>query len=49
MAELLREMMMGPHGLVVCDTVGGLFPVKIHGKHLKTGSGGESVADGPGS
>ena len=30
--------MMGPNGLVMCDTVGGLFSVKIHGKHLKTGT-----------
>ena len=38
MAELMREMMMGHYGLVMCDTVGGLFSVKIHGKHLKTGT-----------
>jgi hypothetical protein len=38
MAELLREMMMGHYGLVMCDTVGGLFSVKIHGKNLKTGT-----------
>ena len=38
MSELLKEMMVGEHGLVVCDTVEGLFSVKVHSKHLKTGS-----------